>query len=87
LKRIKNLFKSGRNKITKNNMKITGSKIEELTMADLDQQKDCLKILSERDYIRVTELNLEADDPFMIFETDNDDRFWDDINEITDSFV
>ena len=68
-------------------MKITGTKIEELTMADLDQQKDCLKILSERDYIRVTELNLEADDPFMIFETDNDDRFWDDINEITDSFV
>ena len=68
-------------------MKITGSKIEELTMADLDQQKDCLKILSERDYIRVTELNLEADDPFMIFETDNDGRFWDDINEITDSFV
>ena len=68
-------------------MKITGSKIEELTMADLDQQKDCLKILSERDYIRETELNLEADDPFMIFETDNDDRFWDDINEITDSFV
>lgn len=68
-------------------MKITGSKIEELTMADLDRQKNCLKILSERDYIHVTELNLEADDPFMIFETDNDDRFWDDIYEITDSFV
>ena len=68
-------------------MKITGSKIEELTMADLNWQKDCLKILSERDYIHVTELNLEADVPFMIFETDNYDRFWDDINEITDSFV
>ena len=39
-------------------MKITGSKIEELTMADLDWQKDCLKILSERDYIRVTEIKI-----------------------------
>jgi len=31
--------------------KITGSQIEELTMVDLGDQKETLKILSERDYL------------------------------------
>ena len=45
--------------------KITGSQIEELTMVDLGDQKETLKILSERDYIKCVELNLEADDPYL----------------------
>jgi hypothetical protein len=68
-------------------IKITGSKIEELTMADLEDQKETLKILSQRDYINCIELNLESDDPYMEFECDDEDRFYDDINEITDDLV
>lgn len=67
--------------------KITGSQIEELTMVDLDDQKETLKILSERDYIKCVELNLEADDPYLEYECDDEDRLYDDINEITDELV
>lgn len=67
--------------------KITGSQIEELTMVDLGDQKETLKILSERDYIKCVELNLEADDPYLEYECDDEDRLYDDINEITDELV
>ena len=67
--------------------KITGSQIEELTMVDLDDQKETLKILSERDYIKCVELNLESDDPYLEYECDDEDRLYDDINEITDELV
>lgn len=67
--------------------KITGSQIEELTMADLGDQKETLRILSERDYIKCLELNLEADDPYLEYECDDEDRLYDDINEITDELV
>ena len=67
--------------------KITGSQIEELTMVDLGDQKETLKILSERDYIKCIELNLEAEDPYLEYECDDEDRLYDDINEITDELV
>ena len=67
--------------------KITGSQIEELTMVDLGDQKETLKILSERDYIKCVELNLEFDDPYLEYECDDEDRLYDDINEITDELV
>ena len=67
--------------------KITGSQIEELTMVDLGDQKETLKILSERDYIKCVELNLEAEDPYLEYECDDEDRLYDDINEITDELV
>lgn len=67
--------------------KITGSQIEELTMVNLDDQKETLKILSERDYIKCVELNLESDDPYLEYECDDEDRLYDDINEITDELV
>ncbi len=66
---------------------IKGSKIEELTMADLQWQKETLKILSQRDYIKCLKLELESSDPFMEYECDDEERLYDDINEITDSFV
>ena len=66
---------------------IRGSTIENLTMADLDRQKETLKILSERNYIKCLKLDLEANDPYMEYECDDEDRLYDDINEITDSFV
>ena len=66
---------------------IKGSNIEELTMVDLEQQKDTLKILSERNYIKCLKLDLEANDPYMEYECEDEDRVYDDINEITDSFV
>ena len=37
-------------------------------MVDLGDQKETLKILSERDYIKCVELNLEADDPYLEYE-------------------
>lgn len=67
--------------------KITGSQIEELTMVNLDDQKETLKILSERDYIKCVKLNLESDDPYLEYECDDEDRLYDDINEITDELV
>ena len=67
--------------------KITGSQIEDLTMVNLDDQKETLKILSERDYIKCVELNLESDDPYLEYECDDEDRLYDDINEITDDLV
>ena len=67
--------------------KITGSQIEELTMVDLDNQKYVLKILSQRDYIRCLDLNLEADEPYLEYECEDEDRLYDDINEITDELV
>ena len=67
--------------------KITGSQIEELTMVNLDDQKETLKILSERDYIKCVELNLESDDPYLEYDCDDEDRLYDDINEITDELV
>lgn len=67
--------------------KITGSQIEELTMVDISDQKETLKILSERDYIKCIELNLDADDPYLQYECDDEDRLYDDINEITDDLV
>lgn len=66
---------------------IKGSKIEELTMADLLDQKETLRILSERDYIRCIELNLEDNDPYLEYECDDEDRLYDDINEITDELI
>lgn len=56
-------------------------------MVDLGDQKETLKILSERDYIKCVELNLEADDPYLEYECDDEDRLYDDINEITDELV
>lgn len=67
--------------------KITGSQIEELTMVDIRDQKETLKILSERDYIKCIELNLDDDDPYLQYECDDEDRLYDDINEITDDLV
>lgn len=66
---------------------IKGSKIEELTMANLVDQKETLRILSEKDYIKCLELNLEVDDPYLEYECDDEDRLYDDINEITDELV
>jgi len=68
-------------------LKISASQIEELTMVDIDDQKKTLKILSERDYIKCIELNLDADDPYLQYECDDEDRLYDDINEITDDLV
>ena len=68
-------------------LKISGSQIEELTMVDIDDQKKTLKILSEGDYIKCIELNLDADDPYLQYECDDEDKFYDDINEITDDLV
>jgi len=68
-------------------LKISASQIEELTMVDIDDQKKTLKILSERDYIKCIELNLDADDPYLQYECDDEDKFYDDINEITDDLV
>ncbi len=67
--------------------KITGQKIEELTLTDLEGQKYTLKILSERGYIKCLKLNLEADNPYLEYECDDEDRLYDDINEITDGLV
>lgn len=67
--------------------KIDGKTIEELTMCELNDQKQVLKILSERDYIKCINLNLDHENPYIEYETDDDDRVYRDINEITDSFV
>lgn len=67
--------------------KIDGNTIEELTMCGLSDQKQVLKILSERDYIKCINLNLDHENPYIEYETDDDDRVYRDINEITDSFV
>jgi len=67
--------------------KIDGKTIEELTMCGLSDQKQVLKILSERDYIKCIKLNLDDENPYIEYETDDDDRVYRDINEITDSFV
>ena len=77
---------------------IRGTTIGNLTIADLNSQKDTLKILSERKYIKCLKLDLEATDPFMEYDYDPsllkifswedlEERLYDDINEITDSFV
>ena len=67
--------------------KIDGKTIEELTMCGLNDQKQVLKILSERDYIKCINLNLDDENPYIEYETDDDERVYTDINEITDSFV
>ena len=67
--------------------KIDGKTIEELTMCGLSDQKQVLKILSERDYIKCINLNLDDENPYIEYETDDDERVYRDINEITDSFV
>lgn len=67
--------------------KITGSTIEELTMVDLGDQKETLRILSERDYIKCIELNLDTDNPYLEYECDDEDKLYDDINEITDELT
>ena len=67
--------------------KIDGKTIEDLTMCGLNDQKQVLKILSERDYIKCINLNLDDENPYIEYETDDDDRVYTDINEITDSFV
>lgn len=67
--------------------KIDGNTIEELTMCDLNDQKQVLKTLSERDYINCINLNLDDENPYMEYETDDDDRVYRDINEITDEMV
>ena len=67
--------------------KIDGEKIEELTMCNLDEQKQVLKILSERDHIKCINLNLDDENPYIEYETDDDMRVYDDINEITDEMV
>ena len=67
--------------------KIDGNTIEELTMCGLSDQKQVLKILSERDYIKCINLNLDDENPYIEYETDDDERVYTDINEITDSFV
>ena len=69
------------------NFMVDGKKIEELTMANLEEQKKCLQILSERDYIKCINLNLDDENPYMEYETDDDMRTYDDINEITDEMV
>ena len=56
-------------------------------MCGLNDQKQVLKILSERDYIKCINLNLDDENPYIEYETDDDDRVYTDINEITDSFV
>jgi hypothetical protein len=56
-------------------------------MADIGDQKETLKILSERDYIKCIVLNLDVDDPYLEYECDDEDRLYDDINEITDDLV
>lgn len=65
-------------------MKITGSEIEELTFADMDQQKETLKRLSEKSYLKCLELNLESSDPYLLCDCSDDDQLYDDINTITD---
>ena len=45
--------------------KIDGKKIEELTMCDLSDQKQVLKTLSERDYIKCINLNLNDENPYI----------------------
>lgn len=45
---------------------IKGSKIEELTMANLVDQKETLRILSERDYIKCLESNSLGFDDWTI---------------------
>ena len=67
--------------------KIDGKKIEELTMFGLNDQKQILKTLSERDYIKCINLNLDDDNPYIEYETDDDERVYDDINELTDEMV
>ena len=67
--------------------KIDGKTIEELTMCGLSDQKQVLKILSERNYIKCINLNLDDENPYIEYETDDDERVYTDINEITDSFV
>ena len=67
--------------------KIDGEKIEELTMCNLDEQKQVLKILSERDYIKCINLSLDDENPYIEYETDDDMRVYDDITEITDEMV
>ena len=67
--------------------KIDGKTIEELTMCDLNDQRQVLKTLSERDYINCINLNLDDENPYMEYETDDDDRVYRDINEITDEMV
>ena len=53
-------------------------------MVDLDQQKETLKILFERDYIKCVELNLNDENPHMEYNCDDEDRRYDDINQIMD---
>ena len=67
--------------------KIDGKKIEELTMFGLNDQKQILKTLSERDYIKCINLNLDHENPYIEYETDDDERVYDDINEISDEMV
>lgn len=67
--------------------KIDGKKIEELTMRELSKQKQILKSLSERDYIKCINLNLDDENPYIEYETDDDDRVYDDILEISDEMV
>lgn len=67
--------------------KIDGKKIEELTMRELSKQKQILKTLSERDYIKCINLNLDDENPYIEYETDDDDRVYDDILEISDEMV
>ena len=56
-------------------------------MCGLSDQKQVLKTLSERDYIKCINLNLDDKNPYIEYETDDDDRVYDDINEITDEMV
>ena len=56
-------------------------------MCGLSDQKQVLKPLSERDYIKCINLNLDDENPYIEYETDDDDRVYDDINEITDEMV
>ena len=50
----------------------------------LDKWKQVLKTLSERNYIKCINLNLNDENLYIEYETDDDDRVYDDINEITD---
>ena len=45
--------------------KIDGKKIEELTMCGLSDQKQVMKTLSERDYIKCINLNLNDENPYI----------------------
>ena len=45
--------------------KIDGKTIEDLTMCGLNDQKQVLKILSERDYIKCINLNLDDENPYI----------------------